>query len=365
MDNYTMRLPSYSIGDKVYEKIGEICGAFGKSAVIIGGKKALKAAEAEIRENAAKGGIEITDTLWYGGECSYENAEALAANDALKNADMIFAVGGGKALDTSKLTANLTGKKVFTFPTIASNCACCTTVSIMYKPEGVFIKPHFFEEPPVHAFINTKIMVEAPEKYIWAGMGDTVAKYYESNVSARGDDLENFTEFGVYASKMCCEPIVRMGAKAMEDNKKHVLSREFRETALAITASTAVVSIFLTRDHTPDYNSALAHAVFYGLTKYEQIEKRHLHGEVVAFGLLILLICDNQIDEFEKVYKFNKSVALPTSLEEIEITDEEMRAILSDVTKLSDVRHYPYEVTVEMLENAFEYLKNYNIIHNN
>ncbi len=361
MDNYSMMLPSYSIGSTVYEKIGAICGPFGDSAVIIGGRTALEKAESAVRREAEKAKIKITGSVWYGGECSYENAEALCQNERVKKADMVFAVGGGKALDTSKLVADMLGKKVFTFPTIASNCACCTTVSIMYKPDGQFIKPHFFETPPVHAFINTDIIVNAPERFIWAGMGDTMAKFYESNVSARGDDLENFTEFGVYASKICSEPILRRGFRAMEDNKKRVLSRDFTETVLAVTASTAIVSIFLTRDHTPDYNSALAHAIFYGLTKYPVIEKNHLHGEVVAFGTLILLICDGQYDEFERVYNFNKSIGLPVSLNDIEITDGEMDQIISDVTKLSDIRHYPYQVTEDMLRDAFDYLKKYNI----
>lgn len=360
MDNYSMMLPSYSVGANVYEKIEDICSPYGTKIVMIGGKTALSVAEDKIKSAIEGTKLAVTDTLWYGGECSYENAEALSSSSSVKEADMIFAVGGGKALDTAKLTADITGKKVFTFPTIASNCACCTTVSIMYRPDGTFIKPHFFMNPPVHAFINTQIMVEAPERFIWAGMGDTMAKFYESTVSARGDDLENFTAFGVTASGMCSEPILKMGSRAMEDNKNHTLSREFRETVLAITASTAIVSIFLTRDHTPDYNSALAHAVFYGLTKYEQIEKRHLHGEVVAFGTLILLLCDKQFDEFERVYAFNKSVNLPTDLSDIEITWEEMSAILYDITKLSDIRHYPYEVTTDMLCEAFEYLKKYN-----
>lgn len=353
-------LPSYSVGGEVYNKIGEICAPFGKKAVMIGGRTALTVAEGAIRDALCGSGIEITDVLWYGGECSYQNAEALAEKTSVKEADMIFAVGGGKALDTSKLAANLAGKKVFTFPTIASNCSCCTTVSIMYNPDGTFIKPHFYEEPPVHAFINTKIMCEAPEKFLWAGMGDTMAKYYESNVSARGDDLENFTWFGVTASKMCCEPILKYGKHALSDNREKRLTREFRECALAITASTAIVSIFLTRDHTPDYNSALAHAVFYALTKYEKIEKRHLHGEVVAFGTLILLICDKQYEEFKRVHAFNKSAALPTKLSDIEITREEMDAVFENVTKLSDVRHYPYEVTTEMLKAAFDYLDEFN-----
>lgn len=38
--------------------------------------------------------LEITDFVWYGGEASYENVEMLMETEAVKNADMIFAVGG-------------------------------------------------------------------------------------------------------------------------------------------------------------------------------------------------------------------------------------------------------------------------------
>ena len=56
---------------------------------------------------------------------------------------------------------------------------------------------------------------------------------------------------------------------------------------LAIVVTTGIASIFLTKDFTPDYNSGLAHAIFYALTKYPVIEQRHLHGEVVGFGVLL------------------------------------------------------------------------------
>ena len=65
----------------------------------------------------------------------------------VRNADMLFAIGGGKATDTVKTLADMTGKPVFTFPTIASNCSSCTSVSIMYKNNGIFLKPHFFFLP--------------------------------------------------------------------------------------------------------------------------------------------------------------------------------------------------------------------------
>ena len=88
--------------------------------------------------------IEITDALWYGGDATYDHVDMLAASDAVKSADMIWAVGGGKATDTGKTLADVTGKPIFTFPTIASNCSACTSVSIMYKDDGSFLKPHFF-----------------------------------------------------------------------------------------------------------------------------------------------------------------------------------------------------------------------------
>jgi len=53
---------------------------------------------------------------------------------------MVFGVGGGKALDTVKCLCITDDKPVFTFPTIASNCAASTSVSIMYNSDGTFFK---------------------------------------------------------------------------------------------------------------------------------------------------------------------------------------------------------------------------------
>ena len=92
---YSIYLPNYTIGHGVYEKIPIVCRDYGMSAVIIGGKTALSKAEAKIRKAAEAGGMQITGTLWYGGECTYENVEKLAAEPAVRQAKLLFAVGGG------------------------------------------------------------------------------------------------------------------------------------------------------------------------------------------------------------------------------------------------------------------------------
>ncbi len=354
MENYSMYFPSYSIGRKVYDKIYEICCPYGKKIVCIGGKKALQAAEHGIREAIKDTELSITGVLWYGGEASYENVEVLKNKMEVKQADMIFAIGGGKALDTGKALGEQLGMPVFTFPTIASNCASTTAVAIMYETSGMLKHPYFTDKPPVHAFIHTEILANAPKQYMWAGMGDTYAKFYEASVSSRNDELPYYLELGVNVSQMCVEPVLKYGEKALGDNEAGKVSKELEQVVLAIVVSTGLASNLLTKEHTVHYNSGLAHAVFYSLTAFPQIEERHLHGEVVGYGVLILLLCDGQEEEFKKVYEFHKKTNLPTKLSQIEITKAEFESILTNIRNRSDIAHYPYVVTEEMIRKAYE-----------
>jgi len=354
LENYELHLPSYSVGKEVYNQIGKICKPYGTKVLVIGGKKALSAAFDKISKNAADGGLDIIGKEIYGTDCTYEAVERLAALPAFKEADMVFAVGGGKAIDTCKCLCIECEKPVFTFPTIASNCAACTSVSIMYHEDGTFFKPHFFTHPAAHAFIDTQIIAAAPYRYLWAGIGDTYAKNYEAEISSRGEKLPHYTEVGVGFSKMCLTPMLEYGRQALEDNKKGVATEALEQVVLAIVVTTAIVSIFLTRDFTPDYNSGLAHACFYALTAYPVIEKEHLHGEVVGFGVLYALLVDGQQEEFEKIYALNKELGLPVRIADIGITEEQFFETMDRIPQMSDIRHYPYQVTKEMLMQAYE-----------
>ena len=156
---------------------------------------------------------------------------------------------------------------------------------------------------------------------------------------------------------MCRDPLMDYGPKAFADHQKGLCTYDVEQVILAIVVTTGIASIFLTKDFTPDYNSGLAHAIFYAMTSYPVIEERHLHGEVVGFGVLLALLVDGQYDEFEKVYELNRAVGLPVSLEEIEITEEQWTECMNRIQDMSDVAHYPYKVTVEMLSDAMERLK--------
>ena len=105
--SYTVNLSSYSIGADAYKQIPHAARFLGKKVAVIGGKTALSKAKDAILEGVAGSDIEILDFIWYGGECTHENSHMLMDLPAVQEADILFAVGGGRAIDTVKYAAHL------------------------------------------------------------------------------------------------------------------------------------------------------------------------------------------------------------------------------------------------------------------
>ena len=158
-------LPSYTIGTDAYDSVYDVCHHFGKTAVLIGGHKSRAAAEPLLRK-ALEGKMEILDSLYYGGDATFENAEALKENEAFQKADMVFAMGGGRAIDTAKKAAAEAGKPYFTFPTLASNCAPVTAVGAYYYEDHTFRQVYYVDRPSYHTFIHTGVIANAPREYL-------------------------------------------------------------------------------------------------------------------------------------------------------------------------------------------------------
>lgn len=324
---------------------------------MIHGERAWKAAREYVVPALEKAGLTITTEWLYGHDATHENADKISNDPAVQEADMLLAVGGGKCIDTAKLAADHLGKPVFTAPSIASNCAPVTQISIMYHEDGSFCDIPRLKEVPVHCFINPKLVLAAPVKYLWAGIGDAMAKHVESSWSAKaGEKLSFGSEFGITAGQMCFYPMVKDAKKAMDDAKAGRNSEELENTILNIVVSPGVVSVSV---H-PDYNGGIAHALFYGLTKREHIEKKHLHGEVVSYGTLVNLMVDKDWDKLKMAYGVNKSIDLPVCLADLELEkDDKLEDVLEATMANQEMTHTPYPVTKEMIYQAIHDLEDY------
>ncbi|MDR3259768.1 MAG: iron-containing alcohol dehydrogenase family protein [Fusobacteriaceae bacterium] len=349
-------LPNYTIGADAYQKVVEICEKYGEKVVFVGGKTALSKASDLVREAIKGSKLEVIDELWYGGEASYENVEKLKATKSIQDADMVFAFGGGKAIDTCKCLTKQINKPFFTFPTISSTCASVTTVCAIYHDDGVFNELCWRYAPAEHAFINSKVIAEAPDKYLWAGIGDTMAKGYEPEFSARGKELNHLNTIGVTLSTQCQEPLVKYGTKALESCKNDQVSNELEETILAIIVTTGLVSNAVIND----YNSSIAHAICYGCSTVHNVEKNHLHGELVSYGVLVLLMIDNRKEEISKLLKFYKSIDLPTTYNKFEITPDELEnKILKKASEVPDIDIAAFHIDKDVLRKGVKDLEEY------
>jgi glycerol dehydrogenase len=364
MSETTVTFAGYTIGcgGQTYSQLGPICSRYGKKAVVIGGEKAMAAAKPYMVEAVKDTDIEITGFEWFGGVPSYENADTLCELDSVKNADMVFACGGGKAIDTAKCVARNLDKSFFTFPAIAATCSSITAIAIMYYPSGVQKDVFICNRPAIHAFINLDIIASAPEIYLWAGIGDTLAKFTEVPFSARGHETQMAHQdaLPLVMSKMTGDPLLQYGKQAMESVKKGESSFALEQCVLAITVTSGMVSYMI---DSYKYNSNLAHAIFYGMTLLPQIEERHLHGEVVSYGVLCMLMMDKQTELLDRIYGFMKSIGLPTKLADMEVSWDEMGPAIENAAEKYDIEVSPYKITKALIAGAIQDLEAYNQSH--
>lgn len=344
--SYTNCLPSWTVSTD-YKDVYNIIRRYGKSAVIIGGETALEKSVNQIQSDLSDHDFEITGEHWYGGDTTYENVARLEVLEEVKKADMIFAVGGGRAIDLCKAVAQNLDKPLFTFPTIASNCAACTSIAVFYNEDGTFKDYFYTKRCPDHTFINTQIIAEAPSEFLWAGIGDGLSKEYEVELGMRGDDTIHTTLLGKHLAHTCTDPLVDFGAKAMEECNNNTSGTALEEVALAIVISTGIVSNCTAHPTDYYYNSSLAHCVYYGATLIPNSGHKHLHGEIVSYGVLTLLQYDNNIEQRDRILKFNHSLGLPITIKEIGMTKDDLQIVADKASTVLEWTKAPYEVTKE------------------
>lgn len=352
MKGYTVYFSNYTVGPDAYEQAAGVCREAGKRALLIGGTRALAAGKEKLERALLESGIEIADTVLFGADCTAASIGHWAEYAKQCGADMIFGMGGGKALDTAKGAADRAGLPVFTFPTIAATCAGTTALSVVYREDGNFDCFYFYDRPARHCFIDTQIIAEAPVRYLRAGIGDTIGKFFECHFAARGDRLAHSSALGREISNMCYPPFLEYGADALEECRAKRAGKALEQVALANIVSTGLVSLLVL----DDYNCAIAHSVYYGLVLLPGFEERCLHGDVVAYGVLVQLAVDGELEQARELKAFLQKIGIPTTLEEMQVSLDRtgLQEVLRETVAGPDMEHIPYPVTEDMIYRAME-----------
>lgn len=343
---------NYSVGPEVYKEVPAICAPFGKRILLLGGRRALEAGRGRLESALEGSGLELADVQIYGTDCTMTNIHKWASHAKAVGADMIFGMGGGRALDTAKGAASEAGLPLFTFPTIAATCAGMTKLSVIYWENGSLDHFAYAARPPRHCFINLEVLAQAPAEYLQAGMGDTIGKFFECHFSARNDRLEHSSALGREISNMCYEPLREHGSQALMDCKANLVSNSLEQAALAIIVSTGLVSTLVL----DLYNGAVAHSTYYGMVTIPGFDETHRHGNVVSYGVLVQLMLDGDREKALEVKTFLQSIGIDTTCREMKVPldRETLAPTLTAIVNAPDMKHIPYQVDEDMIFHAME-----------
>lgn len=329
-------------------RVADYCGAEGTRVALVGGKTALSVARDGILKGCRQRGIIVSGIHWYGGECSPSNIRRIAA-EVEGNADIIIGVGGGKALDTSKAVAYQLDKPVITVPTIAATCAPWTPLSVTYTDAGVFIELSPLAQTPSAVLVDTSIIAAAPVRLLAAGVGDTLAKWYEVDTTSRGLSGAVILAARETAS-LCRQVLLDYGEEAIKSVQNKKVSFALEQVVDGIIMLSGMVS-GLGGD---ECRTAAAHAIYSGLTHLPQVHKMY-HGETVAFGILGHLMLENRYEDAGELAKRLIPMGLPVTLEQLGVCDpapEELALVGQGSVEAEDMNNMPFKVTPEMVIKA-------------
>lgn len=257
--------------------------------------------------------------LRYNGECTLEEARRIARYAQTEQADVILGVGGGKVMDVVKAAANESRLDAILVPTLASNCAAWTPLSVFYNEHGQFTNYTIFPKSTLMVLVEPRIALQAPVAYLRAGIADTLAKWYEADVLIRKlAHPSAAVQIAHHAARLCQSTLLEHGRQSIQDAEAKQLSDAFVQVAETIIMTGGMVGGF--GDHLG--RIAGAHSVHNGLTAAPATHGL-LHGDKVAYGILVQLVLESNLPEARRLLPFYRDMHLPYRLTDLGLSGQD------------------------------------------
>lgn len=289
----------------------------------------------------------------FAGECTYEEVERLSGIAEQFHADAIIGVGGGKIMDAVKYAAAKTaGTEAILVPTLASNCAPWTPLSVMYSLDGVCKGFDMHTKQVGLLVVEPELLLDSPVNYFAAGIADTLAKWYESDVilSQPEHQTNPFLLMARSAALNCKVNISQYGRQAVKDIASQSLTPAFVQICETIIAISGLVGGF-----GDSYaRTTIAHAVHDKITVFPETHA-FLHGEKVAYGILVQLAVEEKWAEIDELIPFYDELNLPKSLMDLglnRLTIEQIGAFSNEVAGDENLLGSAYVVSNVTIQKA-------------
>ncbi|MGM0169470.1 hypothetical protein IGI39_003786 [Enterococcus sp. AZ135] len=313
-----------------------------ENVLILHGEKSWKA----VKEYFPK--LSIANTShYYGGQCTDSAAEYFASLCKKETFDGIIAVGGGKVADLGKFAAYKTQLPIIILPTLAATCAAYTPLSVVYDENGVMLRYDIFPKASDLVLIDPEIILHSPRELMIAGIGDTLAKWYESHAIISQLTVKPVeVQVAEFAAKKCREILIEESSEALLAMEHEKINQAFIDIVEANILLAGMVGGF-----GDEYGrTAGAHSIHDALTVLPGSHQQ-LHGNKVAYGILVQLMIENELDEIKQLLPFYQQLDLPTNLADmnLHLTEEEYQAVAERTCTPGEMIHLMKETITPAL----------------
>lgn len=328
--------------------------------VALCGKKPLVLWETFLRDSLgetltrsfAEQGLELHDSL-FAGETTRAAAKALVSAIQTLGCDVVVGIGGGKAIDTAKAAAALSGVPCVIIPTIASNDAPTSACTVWYNDAGEYEGFDMWRANPNLILVDTEVIAKAPVRFFVAGMGDALATWPEANAANKKRAVScaggTPTLTAMAMARLCFDTIMEYGVEAKEAVERGVVTPAVEKVVEA--------NILLSGVGWESGGLATAHAIANSLPALHETHGL-MHGEKVAFGLMTQLCLEQDMptDEIYRIADFLGAVGLPTTFAAMKMQDVSKERLLAFAQSVSGegsfVHNHPFAVSAEDVVDA-------------
>ncbi|MGO2083652.1 glycerol dehydrogenase [Vagococcus sp.] len=351
----------YVQGEDELLNLGYFVSTFGKSALLIAHPTDVERIRPQLEATAKKFNIHFVEG-GFSGEVTREETKRLQEVARKEQTDCVIGLGGGKAIDASKVVAE--GEHLIIVPTIAAQDAPTSHSAVLYHADGSFDDYAYFKQSPSVVLVDTKVIAKAPTRFLVAGMGDALSTYFEARATHRSYSRVNASlpmgsregltpdASGTYAAlemaHLCWKYLQADGLQAKIACDANLVTEAFNKII--------ETNILLSGLGFESGGLAAAHAIHNGMTALPGAHGA-LHGEKVAFATIAQLILeDADKAELEAVLAFCLSVGLPMTLKDLGVEtityDEALAVAKIACIPEESIHSMPFPIVEEEVANA-------------